>query len=108
MENKIIQLHDETDLHKKVIEFIRKFEPHAFIIPWLGEHQFNSIIRINCFEKRYLGGHPDILIINAHRYHQWLTLESKTPTGKTRISGKQIEYLCRLEQTRLKYIVSND
>ena len=41
METKIIQINDETDLHKKVVEFIRKYAPHAVIIPGLGEYQFN-------------------------------------------------------------------
>ena len=53
MENTIIQINDETDLHKKVIQFIRKCAPDAVIIPGLGEYQFNSTIRTNCYEKGY-------------------------------------------------------
>ena len=109
MENKIIQLLDETDLHKKVVEFIRNcLQPKAIIIPGLGEYQFNTTIRTNCFEKGYLGGQPDLLIVNAHRYHQGLAIEFKTPTGKGILSTKQVSFLEKLEQAGFKCIVSND
>ena len=51
MENTTFQINDETDLHKKVVQFIRKYAPDAVIIPGLGEYQFNSTIRTNCYEK---------------------------------------------------------
>ena len=109
MENKIIQICDETDLHKKVVEFIRNnLQPRALIIPGLGEYQFNTTIRTNCYDKGYLGGQPDLLIIKTHRYHQGLALEFKTPTGKGILSGKQSDYLGGLEQAGFKCIVSND
>ena len=80
---KVIQICNATDLHKKVVEFIRNcLQPRAIIIPGLGEYQFNSGIRCQCYDKGYLGGQPDLLIINTHRYHQGLALELKTPTGK--------------------------
>ena len=91
MENTTFHINDETDLHKKVVEFIRKYAPDAVIIPGLGEYQFNSAIRTSCYDKGYLGGQPDILIINAHRYYQGLALELKTPTGKGVLSMKQHE-----------------
>jgi hypothetical protein len=108
MENTIIQINDETDLHKKVIQFIRKYAPDAVIIPGLGEYQFNSTIRTNCYEKGYIGGQPDILIINAHRYYQGLAIELKTPTGKGVLSMKQLEYLKKLELSGYKCLISND
>jgi len=97
MENRTFHINDETDLHKKVIEFIRKYAPDAVIIPGLGEYQFNTTLRTNCYDKGYTGGQPDILIVNSHRYHQGLALEFKTPTGKGIISTKQTEYLKKLE-----------
>ena len=77
MENTTFQINDETDSHKKV-EIIRKYAPDAVVIPGLGEYQFNSTIRTNCYDKGYIGGQPDILIINAHRYYQGLALELNT------------------------------
>ena len=109
METTLIQICDETDLHKKVVEFIRNcLQPRAIIIPGLREYQFNSTIRCQCYDKGYLGGQPDLLIVNTHRYHQGLALEFKTPTGKGILSGKQSDYLSRLEQAGFKCSVSND
>ena len=108
MENRTFQINDETDLHKKVIEFIRKYAPDAVIIPGLGEYQFNSTLRTNCYDKGYTGGQPDILIVNSHRYYQGLALEFKTPTGKGVISTKQTDYLKKLETSGYKCLISND
>ena len=108
MDDNTIQLQDENDLHKKVVGFIRRFAPHAIIIPGLGEYQFNSTLRTSCYEKGYIGGQPDIIIVNTHRYHQGLALEFKTPNGKGRVSANQKEYLGKLEQAGYKCIISND
>ena len=108
MENTQIQLINETDLHKKVVQFIRRFYPDVIIIPGLGEYQTNTSIRTSCYNKGYLGGQPDILIINSHRYYQGLALEFKTPTGKGRLSNNQNEYLSKLELSGYKCIISND
>ena len=108
MEDTSIQILDENDLHKKVVEFIRRFVPHAIIVPGLGEYQITSSIRSSCYDKGYLGGQPDIMIINSHRYFQGLALEFKTPTGKGRVSSNQRTYLNKLEQVGYKCIISND
>ena len=52
MENTQIQLINETDLHKKVVAFIRRFHPDVIIIPGLGEYQTNTTLRSSCFYKR--------------------------------------------------------
>ena len=96
MENTQIQLNNETDLHKKVVQFIRRFHPDVIIIPGLGEYQTNTGLRTSCYHKGYSGGQPDILIINSHRYFQGLAIEFKTPTGKGRLSNNQNEYLSKL------------
>lgn len=108
MEDNTIQLYDENDLHKKVVAFIKRFAPHAIIIPGLGEYQVNSAIRSGCYDKGYTGGQPDVIIANAHRHYQGLALEFKTPSGKGRVSANQREYLNRLEQSGYKCIISND
>ena len=108
MENTQIQLFNETDLHKQVVQFIRRFYPDVIIIPGLGEYQTNTTIRTSCYNKGYTGGQPDILIINSHRYYQGLALELKSPTGKGRLSDKQNDYLKKLELSGYKCIISND
>lgn len=108
MEDRTIQVYDESDLHKKVIEFIRRFASHVIVIPGLGEYQTNSALRCNCYDKGYLGGQPDIIIINSHRYYQGLAIEFKTPNGKGRVSSNQKAYLNKLELSGYKCIISND
>jgi len=107
MENNEFQINNETDLHKKVIQFIRKYKSDAIIIPGLGEYQFNTVIRNNCYDKGYTGGQPDILIVNSHRYYQGLAIEFKTPTGKGILSMKQYDYMNKLEVSGYKCIISN-
>ena len=108
MEKTQIQLINETDLHKKVVEFIRRFYNDIIIIPGLGEYQINTSLRSACYDKGYKGGQPDILAINTHRYFQGLALEFKTPAGTGRVSNNQSEYLNKLEKSGYKCIISND
>ena len=108
MENTQIQVMNETDLHKKVVEYIRRFEPHVIIIPGLGEYQTSTSLRSSCYHKGYLGGQPDLLIINPHRRYQGLALEFKSPTGKGIVSDKQTSYLTKLDQSGYRCLVSND
>jgi hypothetical protein len=108
MENTQIHLTNESDLHKKVVDFVRRFHPNAILIPGLGEYQTNTSLRASCYSKGYLGGQPDLLIINSHKRYQGLALELKTPTGKGIISEKQTSYLSRLEESGYKCIISND
>jgi hypothetical protein len=108
MENTQIQLINETDLHNKVVAFIRRFYPDVIMIPGLGEYQTNTTIRTSCYNKGYTGGQPDIIIINSHRCYQGLAIELKSPTGKGKLSNKQNDYLNKLELSGYKCIISND
>ena len=89
MEDNTIHLFDENDLHKKVVEFIKRFAEDAIIIPGLGEFQFTSLIRSNCYEKGYIGGQPDLLIINSHRYYQGLALEFNSKWQRKTVSPSE-------------------
>ena len=108
MENKEIQLSNEKELHYKVVQFIRRFREDAVLIPGLGEHQINSGIRADSYFKGYVGGQPDIIVLNPHRYYSGLCLELKTPTGKGIISTKQQEFINQMELMSYKVIISND
>ena len=66
MENKEVSIISETDLHYKIIEYIRLYFSNIIIVPGLGEHQFNSKIRTDAYMKGYKSGAPDILILNQH------------------------------------------
>ena len=49
MENKEVSIKSETELHYKIIEYIRSYFSHIIIVPGLGEHQINSKIRTDAY-----------------------------------------------------------
>jgi hypothetical protein len=51
-----IRLLNETDLHYKVIEYIRLYHPDALIVAGLGEYQDSGTRRKDAFYKGYTGG----------------------------------------------------
>ena len=108
MENEEIMISNEKELHNKVVQFIKRLEKDALLIPGLGEHQVNSGLRSDSFYKGYTSGQPDIMILNSHRYYSGLCLELKTPTGKGITSSNQKEFLKQMEQMNYKVIISND
>ena len=99
---------NETDLHYKVIEFIRRFWMEANIVAGLGELQDTSIKRIDAWRKGYTKGQPDILILNRTRHSSGLAIELKTPLGCGVTSPNQREFLDNLEKNNYDTFVSND
>lgn len=49
----MFKIENETDLHCKVVHFIRKFYPEAVIVAGLGELQDTRAKRINSWKKGY-------------------------------------------------------
>ena len=78
IKNQII-LRTETDLHYKVIDFVRTNYPEVVVIPGLGENQITKDLRIDSYRKGYIGGQPDILVISSHKTYNGLAIELKTP-----------------------------
>jgi hypothetical protein len=103
-----IVLLNETDLHCKVVGFLRRFFPGCVIVPGLGELQFSPEKRVASYRKGYTAGQPDLLILNNHRQYNGLALELKTPKGHGRLSDKQQEFLENLQKAGWKTLVSND
>ena len=99
---------NETDLHRKVIDFIRKYYPQAIIIPGLGELQQTSAMRVDAWQKGYKGGQPDILLANKSDAFVGLAIELKTPAGTGVVSDNQQVFLNRLEEAGYYVIISND
>ena len=99
---------NETDLHCKIIDFIRKYYPQAIIIPGLGELQITSNMRIDAWQKGYKGGQPDILIANQSNDFIGLAIELKTPAGNGRVSDNQQVFLNKLEEGGYYVLISND
>ncbi len=99
---------NETDLHKKVIDFIRKYYPEAVIVAGLGELQDTQYKRSDAYHKGYKGGQPDIMILNWHKHYTGFALELKTPKGDGKLSEKQEIFLKGLECNKYKTLISND
>ena len=103
-----IRIYSETDLHKKVVEFMRKHLPGHILVPGLGELQDTQPKRSNCYYKGYRGGQPDLMILNNHRGYRGFAIELKTPKGTGQMTENQQDYLHALEQNGFKTLVSND
>ena len=54
------------------------FRVDAVIVPGLGELQITPKLRREGYVKGYLGGQPDILVLNCHCTYSGLALELKT------------------------------
>ena len=64
-------------------------------------------MRHDAWKKGYIGGQPDIVILNSHKTYNGFALELKTPNGSGVLSGNQADYLQRLRQQNYKVLVSD-
>ena len=97
-----IRLLNETDLHYKVVEYIRWYHPNAFIIAGLGEFQTTSALRMDGWHKGYTSGQPDIIIANPMNEHNGFAIELKTPKGNGWIKDNQHKARERLDDLGYK------
>ena len=106
--NNQVQLINETDLHYKIVEFIRKRYPDALIIPGLGENQISSDMRIDSYRKGYQAGQCDLMLPVRSGRKAGLALELKTPAiWQAEASQKQKTFLQKLEEQGWQILVSN-
>jgi prophage antirepressor-like protein len=103
-----LKLLNETDLHYAIIRYIRNYHPDALVIAGLGEHQDTVQRRSDAYHKGYLGGQPDILIVNPMNGYNGFAIELKTPKGTGVIRENQVGWLGRLTQLGYKTTFSND
>jgi len=104
-----MKLLNETDLHYKVIDCIRNKFPELIVIPGLGEMQRTTQMRSDAFKKGYIGGQPDIMILNRTTRHNGFAIELKTPKGNGELSANQYLFLQNLSQNlKFQTLVSND
>ena len=80
------KIENETDLHVKVVSFLKKRFPYSLFTATLGENQCTSAMRID--KKGYLRGSAD-LIINLHKHYTGFAIEFKNPNGKGVLSYDQ-------------------
>ena len=102
-----MSLMNETDLHYKVVDFIRKFFVEAILVPGLGELQDTEAKRLDAWSKGYKGGQPDILILNRTRNASGLAIELKTPLGSGANSVKQSAFQQALRNNKYDILLSN-
>ena len=59
---------NETDLHYKVVDVIRRFYPDSILVAGLGENQDTAEDkRLDSYKKGYSIGQPDLMVFNYHK-----------------------------------------
>ena len=101
------RIENETDLHVKVVSFLKKRFPYSIFVAPLGENQDTSIKRIDSFNKGYIKGTPDLIINNLQRYYTGFATEFKTPKGYGTLSNEQSNILFHYQLNGFKTLVSN-
>ena len=102
------KIENETDLHVKVVSFLKKRYPHSLFTVTLGENQDTVHKRIDSFKKGYLRGSPDLIINNLHKHYTGFAIEFKSPKGNGVLSPDQSMMLQQYENNGFKTLVSND
>ena len=102
------EIENETDLHVKVVSFLKKRFPHSLFTATLGENQCTSAIRIDSYKKGYLRGSPDLIINNLHKRYTVFAIEFKSPKGNGVLSPDQSMMLPQYQNNSFKTLVSND
>ena len=102
------KVENETDLHAKVVSFLKKRYPHSIFIAKSGENQDTYNKRIESYKKGYLHGSPDLIINNLHKNYTGFAIELKNPNGKGVLSYDQSKILRQYQNNGFKTLVSND
>lgn len=106
--NLTFQIYNEFDLHKKIVQFIKKRYSHSLFNATLGEMQDTPTKRLKAFEQGYIKGSPDLIIFNKHIKFSGLVIEFKTPNGKGKLTDSQIKILHNFKINNFKTLLSND
>ena len=104
----IFKIENETDLHVKVVFFLKKRFPHSLFTATLGENQYTSAMRIDSYKKGYLRGSPDLIINNLHKHYTGFAIKLKNLNGKGVLSYDQSKMLQQYQNNGFKTLVSND
>ena len=102
------KIENETDLHVKVVSFLKKRYPHSLFTVTLGENQDTVHIRIDSFKKGYIRGSPDLIVNNLHKHYSGFAIEFKSPKGNGVLSPDQSMMLQQYQNNGFKTLVSND
>ncbi len=101
-------LRNESDLHHKVVHFIRRFYPQALLVAGLGELQDSAEKRLYSYKCGYTAGQPDIIICNEHAKYRGFAIELKSPRGTGKLTEKQDDCLGNFALAGYKTTVSDE
>ena len=101
-------IRNETDLHYKVVDYLKRFYPQSLTVGGLGELQDTEAKRIDAKRKGYVAGQPDLRIMNSNRLYKAFAIEFKHPGGFGELRDNQRAFLDRLQQEGCKTMVSSD
>ena len=107
-DKKTFTIETESDLHKKVVQFLRKRFPHSLFVATLGENQITSELRIKSQQLGYMKGSPDLIINNLNKKYTGFAIEFKSPSGKGTISDEQTKMMKAYDDNGFKTLISND
>ena len=102
------KIENETNLHVKIVSFLKKRYPHSLFTVTLGENQDTVHKRIDSFKKGYHCGSPDLIINNLHKHYTGFCIEFKSPKGNGVLSPDQSMILLQYQNNGFKTLVSND
>ena len=103
-----LKIENETDLHVKVVSFLKKRYPHSLFTVTLGENQDTVCKRIDSFKKGYLQGSPDLIINSLHKHYTGFCMKFKNRNSKVVLSPDQSTMLRQYQNNGFKTLVSND
>ena len=89
-----MSLINETDLHHKIVEFIRRRYPDVLITAGLGENQTTSEMRIESWRKGYAKSQSDIMLPVKSGRKTGLALELKSPVFLTKLEANGWQVMC--------------
>ena len=77
---------NETNLHYKVVDLIRRYYPDSILVGGLGENQDTEDKRLDSYKKGYTRGQPDLMVLDYHKDYKGLCIEFKSPTNNYHVS----------------------
>ena len=95
------KIENETDLHVKVVSFLKKRFPHSLFMAMLGKNQCTSAMKIDSYKQGYLRGSADLIINNLHKHYTGFAIEFRNPNGQSKM-------LTQYQNNGFKTLVSND
>ena len=106
--NKMIMIGNETDLHYKVVDLVRKYYPDSILEAGLGENQDTDDKRPDSYKKGCTRGQTDLMIIDYHKDYKGLCIEFKSPTNNYHVSEAQKEMKKKYVNNGYAFVLSND